>query len=66
MSDIGNDQYDFVHQYKVKTQTSKHGLIESEVTDLAGKIRKMVINTQEAQIRQALIDLGWTPPGNDR
>jgi len=32
-------------------------------TDMTGQIYRTVIATQEKQIRDALIALGWTPPG---
>jgi hypothetical protein len=35
----------------------------SEVDDVRQTIIRQVINMQEAQLRQALIGLGWTPPG---
>jgi hypothetical protein len=36
-------------------------LIEQTI-DLRGDIHRTVMNTADQQIRQALIELGWTPP----
>ena len=33
-----------------------------QITDIAGKITEEIIQTKSEQIRNALIDLGWTPP----
>lgn len=62
--------------YRVETlYNTKTGSIE-QITepygpdyDLGGMVRdvyRRVIETQDAQIRQALINLGWTPPLKDR
>lgn len=47
----------------VKTTPYPDGRIVQEITnDLAHELVRQVIDTQEAHIRQALIQLGWTPP----
>lgn len=38
--------------------------IVQEVRDIQGRYMLTVVRTQEAQIRDALIKLGWTPPAN--
>lgn len=45
----------------VDTNVFPGGLIE-QTLDMMGAVTRKVINTQEAQIREALIMLGWTPP----
>ena len=32
------------------------------ITEIAGKIREEFLQTWNDQVRNALIDLGWTPP----
>ena len=34
----------------------------SIATEIAGRVTRQIIQTQEAAIREALIALGWTPP----
>ena len=53
----------------VTTRPYADGTIEQETSfdygeelDLRAHVTKQVMRTQDAQIRQALIDLGWTPP----
>ena len=52
--------------YVVETAICEDGLISQDTIYVANGIREQimqqVINTKDAQIRQALIDLGWTPP----
>ena len=38
------------------------GDIEQEVTDFTGTIARHVMNVRDAQIRDALIEMGWSPP----
>jgi hypothetical protein len=33
-----------------------------QITTIAGKITEEIFQTKNDQIRNALIDLGWTPP----
>jgi len=52
-------------QIHVKTGHSPEGLIVSEVRDdrdMGQRVALQVLNTQDQQIRQSLIELGWTPP----
>jgi hypothetical protein len=35
--------------------------IETEI-DIMGKITRGILDLREDQVRQALIELGWTPP----
>lgn len=54
----------------VRTNVYPSGMIISELIEDAGTIAERVmrsaLNTQEQQIREALIKLGWTPPPNSR
>ena len=54
----------------VRTNVYPSGMIISELIEDAGTITERVmrsaLNTQERQIRDALIKLGWTPPPNSR
>jgi hypothetical protein len=34
----------------------------NQITRIAGRIQEEIIQTKSEQIRNALIDLGWTPP----
>jgi hypothetical protein len=55
-----------LHDYKVVTEPN---LITGEIkiiTDIMGKIQEEIIQTKSDQIRNALIDLGWTPPPDSR
>lgn len=48
--------------YKIVTEPN---LITGEIkiiTEIMGKIQEEIIQTKSDQIRNALIDLGWTPP----
>ncbi len=53
--------------FKLDVQTSftNDGLIK-QTTEIGGQIIRTVINTQDEQIRNALIGLGWTPPEQER
>ena len=52
--------------YKIDTKVMPSGAIHQEVThkfeDMTRTITKQIVDTQDAQIRDALIELGWTPP----
>lgn len=37
-----------------------------QITTIAGKVVEEIIQTKSDQIRNALIDLGWTPPDEER
>ena len=51
---------------KIKTNVFESGLIEQETLfndhGLVGQMTRKLIDTSESQIREALIELGWTPP----
>jgi len=53
---------------KIETKIYDHGIIEQVTKGGIGSIRdeyvRTVIRTQDQQIRDALISLGWTPPPN--
>ena len=54
-------------QIHVKTSWSPDGIIATQVFDDRDKgirinLATQVINTRDAQVREALIKLGWTPP----
>ncbi|MDH0639081.1 hypothetical protein N5D52_19275 [Pseudomonas sp. GD03860] len=54
-------------QIHVKTSYSPDGMIATQVIDdrdrdIRLNIAIQVINTRDAQVREALIKLGWTPP----
>jgi len=48
--------------WDVKTTPFANGIIEQETTDIFNQTIKKVVNTQEEQIKQSLITLGWLPP----
>lgn len=48
--------------FKVETSHYLNGEIEQKVMQAGRLISTAVINTKEAQVREALIKLGWTPP----
>lgn len=56
-------------EYRINTQVFADGKItqQSELVDdhlpSLRDIARRVIDTQDQQIREALIKLGWTPPG---
>ena len=51
---------------KIKTNVFESGLIEQETLfndhGLVGQMTRKLIDTNESQIREALIKLGWVPP----
>ena len=51
----------------VQTQATSDGLITQEISTELGNVHdvlvRQVISTQDAQVREALIKLGWVPPG---
>jgi len=51
-------------QFKINTVTEGNKIIQT-TQDPWGKVMRQVIDTQEREIRMALIKLGWTPPKND-
>ena len=51
-----------LRDYKVVTEPN---LVTGEIkiiTEMMGRIQEEIIQTKSDQIRNALIDLGWTPP----
>lgn len=52
--------------YEIKTTVTKDGKIIQQLDhiayDIHEQISRRVIDTQEQQVRDALIALGWTPP----
>jgi len=50
----------------VESEVFSDGTIEqtvfADVDGIRERIRTEVINTKEAQVRECLIKLGWTPP----
>lgn len=53
-------------KFKINTKVFPDGRIEQELVDLQGRIAREVMDTKDQQVRQALISLGWTPPGGTR
>lgn len=54
-------------QIHVKTSFTPDGIIFTQVIDdrerdMRLNLATQVINTRDAQVREALIKLGWTPP----
>lgn len=53
-------------RYTVKTNHNAEGTIVQTVLaeghDWKAVISREIVHTQDAQVRQALIALGWTPP----
>ena len=46
----------------IKVNTFDTGHIEMITNDFMGRETKRIIDTHEAMLRKALIQLGWTPP----
>ena len=51
-----------IHKFKVVTEPNLVTGEIKQITEIAGKITEEIIQTKSEQIRNALIDLGWTPP----
>lgn len=51
-----------MRNYKVVTEPNPVTGEIRIVTEIMGKIEEEIIQTKSDQIRNALIDLGWTPP----
>jgi len=54
-------------KYKLETSVSGDGvisqsLLSSDIQDHINEVTRWVCDTREATIKQALINLGWTPP----
>jgi gas vesicle protein len=48
--------------FRIETTPYTNGNIVSSITDQMGKITTQVIKTQDEQIKQSLISLGWSSP----
>ena len=61
-----NDDWSYkdvpIGKYDVRTKVDALTGEINQITDIAGKISEAIIQTKSHQIRNALIDLGWTPP----
>ena len=54
-----------IDHVEVKTNVFPDGIIEQETifsSDNPARNVRQIMNTQIAQVREALIALGWTPP----
>lgn len=51
-----------IHKFQVITEPNLITGEIKQITDIAGKITEEIIQTKSDQIRNALIDLSWTPP----
>ncbi len=51
---------------KVLTRYNRNRILQSVEDDVLGKICEQILNLQEEGIRQALINMGWTPPPEDK
>ena len=51
-----------ISNYHVLTEPNPVTGEIKQITEIAGKITEEIIQTKSDQIRNALIDLGWTPP----
>lgn len=47
--------------FTVTTTPLECGKIVSDTTDVHGTIMRRILDTQEQQVRQSLIALGWAP-----
>ncbi len=51
-----------LNKYGVVTEPDLISGEIKQITTIAGKIQEEIIRTKSDQVRNALIDLGWTPP----
>lgn len=51
-----------ISKYSVLTEPNLYTGEIKQITKIAGKIQEEIIQTKSEQIRNALIDMGWTPP----
>jgi hypothetical protein len=58
---MGNDMGQNI---TIDTRFSEAGLIEQTI-DMASVIQRRVMNVSDQQIHDALVAMGWTPPGPD-
>jgi hypothetical protein len=61
---MDNWQYDDIpiSKFKVKAEPDSVTGEIKVITNIAGKIREQFLQTYNAEVRKALIDLGWFPP----
>lgn len=57
-------------EYRVRTEVKENGKIEQTVEHMGhdtvrNVILHRIVDTEEKQIKEALIALGWTPPNKD-
>ena len=52
--------------FTVTTTPLECGQIVSDTADAHGTIMRRILDTQEHQVRQSLIALGWAPPDRGR
>lgn len=53
-------------KFTIKTFVKHDDVIVQETRDMVGRISKKIVETQDDQVRKALISLGWTPPSEKR
>ncbi len=51
-----------IGKYDVRTEANPVTGEIKQITEIAGKITEEIIRTKSDQLRNALVDLGWTPP----
>ena len=53
-------------KYTISTNVYKNGIIEQDVNyefyDERQEISRKIVDTMNSQFKEALIELGWTPP----
>jgi hypothetical protein len=49
----------------ISTKAFQDGTIR-QVVDIAGQVNEYIAKTQDEQIKQALVTLGWTPPADNK
>lgn len=64
LTDPNAPEPELTYQGSVSTQidTDTGTIIQEYTTTLAQEVHRWVTNTRELQTRDALINLGWTPP----
>jgi len=64
MAGIGNVKYRVLTKIEDSTIIQELQQLNDLTTDVYEAITRKIIDTQDAQIVQALKNLGWTPPAN--
>lgn len=49
-------------EVEITTSTHLNGTIQQDIHHAGQRIATQVLQTQDAQVQEALIKLGWTPP----